>query len=58
MMFEKRPREYAAEMLRAFKQWEKQWMEQVPAELRGMVSDHVHGRLAKEFSLKKWKDKK
>jgi hypothetical protein len=32
------PREYAAEMLKAFREWEKDWLERVPQELRAMVA--------------------
>jgi hypothetical protein len=60
MMFEKRPRDYAAEMMKAFRNWEKEWLEQVPAELRAPVSAYLNSEIAKAFSRSQWKrsDKK
>lgn len=41
-MTETRPREYAAAMLTALRDWWKQYQEaNVPKELRSMTSDHV-----------------
>jgi hypothetical protein len=47
------PREYAAEMLKAFREWEKDWLERVPQELRAMVAEHVNGEIAKAYSRSK-----